>query len=86
MRGIGRLRRCAQKIAAHFRQYWKERAAFVAYMPTREAGRGEALAQDHSATADERGAGSNHTADAVIQRQTVVHAILGPTSMSPANQ
>src|SRR6516165_1546368 len=77
--GVSRLllpRRVAEEITAQLADVLEQRAA-LGDQVLPETTRREALAQYYRAAADECGAGRDDTADAVIHRQAVVHAVRG---------
>ena len=76
-RTLGRMRRRRGEIAAEFADILEQRA-----IPARnvvpELARRKAFLHDDRAAADQRRAGRHDAADAVIERQAIVHAIVRP--------
>jgi hypothetical protein len=71
---IVRLGRRVDEVTAQLADVLEQRAALGDHILP-EAARRELLAHHHRAAADKGRAGGDHAADAVVHRQTVVHAV-----------
>ena len=76
MRALARVFRRVDQIAGELADILQQRAVAVDDIVP-EPLRGKFLTDQHRAAAHQHGAGGDHTADAVIQRQAIVHAVVG---------
>ena len=86
MRGLHLLRRRIDEVAAQLADVLEQRAALLAHVAPEIRGREPRRESPRRRRRTKVAPRRDHAADAVIERQTVEHAIVGRVSNKPANQ